>query len=290
MAQEKYNVYFYGVVTPVSQDSQKNITQDLFSAQIRVISEINFIDRRDAGFREKYSSLSDSEIAGLSKDSVFSLLPDSAELKQGLKSIALTASIEKTDDENWKCRVYAKNYDSSKTFVKEKEFESYYKVLAESRTLIVEVLSECSEVALSTGQVSRRPPMEPINEVAMTVEGVSGTWNGENGITKIILMRSGRGFIIFNNGASMNITISVELNKEEHKILKITQAGPFNASFYPDIPRHEILSFAQDAKPIEWNFVLTGTGTLIGFKDSLTMDENGKIFQARSRVKWDKLN
>lgn len=289
-AQEKYNVYFYGVITPPSQENQKNITLDLFAAQIRVYPDINFIDRRSYGFDSKYNSLSDKEADQIDENSIFNLIPQSQDLKEGTKSIILVSKIDKTDDEIWQCSIYTKNLSNSKIDFSKKTFESYYKILTESRTLISNVLSASTNQTLTTGSSSKKAQPEQITESSMTIEGISGTWTGEEGITKIIIMRSGRGFVIFNNGASMNISISVDNSEGSTKILNIVQAVPFNASFYPDIPRQQALDFASKAKPISWSFSLTGTGSLTGIKETLAADEAGNISQTKKTVKWEKSN
>ena len=287
---QQYTVYFYGIVSPFSQDNQKNLTQDLFCAQIRSIPDINFIDKRNSGFAENVKKLSDSEIQKLEPETIAELLPEDKNIKEGDQVIIFFSKIDKIEEENWKCTFYTKNFSTLKIDSISKDFDSYYKILTDSKTSIAEILSASTGVTVSVSQMPKRTPKEAINEVAMTVEGVSGTWSGEDGITKIVLMRSGRGFVIFNNGASMNISISVEKTEHDHKVLKITQLGNFNASFYPDIPRQKALSYAQDSKPIEWVFVLTGDTTLIGFKNTLGLDGAGNVAEVKNKVKWSKIN
>lgn len=289
-SQEKYNVYFYGVITPSSQENQKNITLDLFSAQIRAFPEIEFIDRRNFGFDTNFSKLSDNAAENIDENSIFELIPASQDLKAGNKSIIIVSKIDKTDDENWQCNIYAKNLYTSKIDTAQKTFESYYKILTESRTLFSNILSASTNQIISTGNTSKKIQTEQITESSMTIEGISGTWAGEEGITKIIIMRSGRGFVIFNNGASMNISISVETTAEHTKMLNIIQATPFNASYYPDIPRQQALDFATTAKPIKWSFSLTGTGSLTGIKETLAINDSGKIEEGKKTVKWEKVN
>ena len=116
----------------------------------------------------------------------------------------------------------------------------------------------------STEEESEQPQ---INLPQISTEFLSGTWYGENNIDKIVIMRGGRGFVIFNNGASMNI--SVELSNASKKTIKIKQNGRSNASFYPDLPRQVALKVAVNANPIEWNFELLDDNTLKGKKSTL---------------------
>lgn len=288
--QEKYDVYFYGIVVPLSQENQKNITLDLFTAQIKVFPEVNLIDRRNSGFDTNYSKLSEQDAKSLTKESIFDLIPQEKNLQQGQKAILFLSKIDKTEDENWICSIYTKNLSTSKIDVIQKKFDSYYKILTDSRTLIADILAISTDQQIKSLSNKRTEQSNPVAQSPMTIEGLSGTWRGEKGITKIVIMRSGRGFVIFNNGASMNISISVDELEQNTKILKITQSAPFNASFYPDIPRQKILENSNNAKPIQWSFELTGTNSLTGFKETLVLDENGIVSQNTQTVKWEKIN
>ena len=125
-AEEQYNVFFYGVIAPVSQDNQKNITEDLFCAQIRVISNVTLIDRRNKGLAEKFNALSDEEIASLTNEELFNLIPHDEELKSKENSIMLFSKIDKIEEEIWKCSLFAKNFATSKIDVIENKFDKKY--------------------------------------------------------------------------------------------------------------------------------------------------------------------
>jgi hypothetical protein len=121
-----------------------------------------------------------------------------------------------------------------------------------------------------------------------STEELSGTWGGEDNINKIVIMRGGRGFVIFNNGASMNITVELSGSAENKKVV-ITQKGNSNASFYPDLKRTAALSAAVSAKPIKWTLTLTDNNTLKGLKDTLLPD--GDSYKEGSiSVIWTRLN
>lgn len=288
--QDQFDVFYYGIIADSAQVNQINISQDLFAAQIRAIPELNLVDFRNNGLKESFLSLSDAEIKNIDSEKLFSLISDNEKLKASEKAVIFFCKIDKTEDETWDCTYYTKNLSTNKIDSVSKNFETFYKILADARNTIGEILSSSCEIELTKGQTQARAAREPISDVAMTVEGVSGTWSGEKNITKIILMRSGRGFVIFSNGASMNITIEIEQAQNNHKMLKIKQLGNFNASFYPDIPRQKVLAYADNATPIEWTFTLTGSGTLSGFKNTLGLDDSESIGPKTERVEWKKLN
>ena len=104
-------------------------------------------------------------------------------------------------------------------------------------------------------------------------------------INKVVLMRSGRGFVIYNNGASMNINIKIEANNSTNKII-ITQQGNQNASFFPELPRNVALLAAKNAKPIQWTLTLTDNNTLTGTKQTLSLTEDNNATPSEIDVIW----
>ena len=121
-----------------------------------------------------------------------------------------------------------------------------------------------------------------------STEELSGTWSGEDSINKIVIMRGGRGCVIFNNGASMNITVELS-GSESNRTVTVIQKGNSNASFYPDLKRTAALSAAVSAAPIKWTLTLTDTNTLKGIKNTLLPDGDD-YKEGTIPVVWTKLN
>lgn len=280
----KIDVHFFGIIIPPTLENQKNISENLLSAHLRIIPEITFIDNTKPGIEKQISNLPENTPAIEYLDKI-----DRSFLIPNKQAIGIFAIINKIDEENLECTIYTQNFLSGQNFSLTENFKSFYKLLTDVKSSITNLISKTANIQLTAIQAPKRQ-MPKINELAMTVEGVSGTWSGEKEINKIILMRSGRGFVIFSNGASMPINVSIEINERNHKILKITQQGNFNASFYPDIPRQKALEYSQKASPIQWNFILTETGSLEGFKYTLVLDSDGKVAEQKKHVSWNKIN
>ena len=96
------------------------------------------------------------------------------------------------------------------------------------------------------------------------IEIHAGTWAGEEFIDKILILRSGKGVIIYKNGAIMNVSVSID-----GSTVHIVQTGRSNASYFPELPRAAALKNAASAPPIEWNLILTADGALEGSKQTL---------------------
>ena len=123
---------------------------------------------------------------------------------------------------------------------------------------------------------------EPKKNSSVTIEILAGTWTGEKNISKIVILRGGRGFIIFTNGASMNINVSID----ENSFIHIKQTSSSNASFYPELPRKNALEIAPFAKPIEWILQYNDDDSLSGIKNTITLNQNQDPVQTEIKVLW----
>ena len=104
-----------------------------------------------------------------------------------------------------------------------------------------------------------------LSENSVSIESLSGTWTGEEFIDKIVILRGGRGFVIYQNGASMNISLKIENGN-----LIATQISKSNASYFPEISREKALELAPTAEPIEWKLNIKNSSELEGTKYTLT--------------------
>ena len=101
-------------------------------------------------------------------------------------------------------------------------------------------------------------------------------------------MRGGRGFVIFNNGASMNITVRLQQSEGSQKIT-VLQNQRSNASFFPQLSRQLALEHAVNAEPIEWTFQAKDSNTLTGQKRTL-VENSGQVNYGDISVTWTRIN
>ena len=123
------------------------------------------------------------------------------------------------------------------------------------------------------------------SQKTVSLESLSGTWKGDENIDKIVILRGGRGFVIFNNGASMNILIK-NSPTSPNQIL-VTQNSKSNASFFPELPRNIALQAAVHAQPIQWILNILDENTLQGVKQTLLPDGDNYI-NGEIPVEWNK--
>lgn len=278
-AEKKYPLRYYGIVSNINDQNILSMVQDLFIAQIRGINYISLEDRRNSELKKSYTNISSDK-----DGSEFFSLVESDEQIQGEAILFYARIFRPNPDEKWECTFFAKNTQSKTIYSRTRNYDSHYKILLDAKMLIQDVVAEASGNAIiETPIVQTRPPEHP---KSLNVENIAGTWSGEDEISKIVLMRSGRGFVIFSNGATMNISILLSDENSRQKF-RVVQQDKFNASFYPDIERKTVLAFADDATPIEWNLTMTSPGTLEGTKKTLVASADG-VEQKDINVVWKK--
>ncbi|MDE6718534.1 MAG: hypothetical protein K2J68_01575 [Treponemataceae bacterium] len=279
-AEKKYPLRYYGIVSNLNDQNILNMAQDLFIAQIRGINYISLEDKRNSEIKKSYSSISSDK-----DGSEFFSLVENSEQIQGETILFYARIFRPNPDEKWECTFFAKNTQSKIIYSQTRSYDSHYKVLLDAKMLIQNVVAEASGNTNNVEMpvVPNKPLEHPKN---LNVENIAGTWSGEDEISKIVLLRSGRGFVIFSNGATMNISILLSDENSSQKF-RVVQQDKFNASFYPDIERKTVLAFAEDATPIEWNLTMTSPGTLEGTKKTLVASAGG-VEQKNVNVVWKK--
>lgn len=257
------NVDFFGVVSADADSNMVKMTEDLYYAQLGEITSLTVVDKRASGFAQKYLAEGKPDFSAATSPLVFYALIEKSSQDAGKWICILNIADSATGD----IHSYSKEYDS------------YYKILMESKASLQTVFQQ-----LLTPQQTALPPESTGNTPALpsadagtsapqvSTDALAGTWGGEDYIDKIVILRGGRGFIIFKNGATMNIAVAV--NQAEKKVV-VTQSGKANASFFPDLPRKTALEAATTALPIQWNLSLENSNTLSGTKSTLVPSGDG---------------
>ncbi|MFA6855690.1 MAG: hypothetical protein WCR31_00645 [Treponema sp.] len=255
------SVDFLGIVSTDVDRNMVKMTEDLYYAQMGEISGFTVIDKRAVGFSEKYISEGKPDFSVTTSPFFFYVL--------------IKKSSQNT--EKWICTLTITDKIRGNSYSDSKEYDSYYKILMESKSVLQSFFEHfvTSLNTIATPEKSTKNTLD-ISSVdsdtfssSISTDMLAGTWSGEEFIDKIVILRGGRGFIIFNNGATMNI--SVDIDKTAKKVI-ITQTGKANASFFPDIPRKTALEAATTALPIQWNLSLKDANTLTGTKSTLVSD------------------
>lgn len=241
------------------------MTSDLYYTQLSEIQELTVSDTRTENCMEQK--------------------PDFSELNSS--NLIFYSEITKSEkSEKWITTIHIFNPNTGIDKSKQSEYDSFYKILMESKNTLKETINNLLD--RNEAQTVASDSFIPSSIASITsTEALAGTWGGENFVDKIIIMKGGRGFVIFNNGASMNILVEIDNSAENQKIL-ISQRGRTNASFYPNLPRNIAVNAALEAEPLEWYFNLSDNNTLSGTKKALV--QNGESFSyITENVQWNRI-
>ena len=254
---DKPALYFYA--SPASSSSPEDpaavkMTRDLLFSQLSSLDLFVIRDKRDT----EYS-------------------PDLIK-KHAANDFLFYAEIYEKNGE-WLSKMHLIEAASAKETVLQNSYEGYYKILMEAKSSLTALIKQ-----FNTGNTSSAPQETPAQPAAAT-GNISGTWFGENHIDKIVLLRGGRGFVIFKNGASMNISVSIDGNT----VTAVQQSKP-DASFFPDIPRETALIKAPDAAPIRWELTIKNDSLMQGVKSGLVAEYDAagvlSVREGSTPVEW----
>lgn len=251
---QNYQIDYYGIVCNQIDSNMSKMTSDLYYTQLSEITSFTVTDKR--------------------KDSSLSIAPDVSTLSDEKLSFYTEIKKNETTD-TWLTTFYVIDKKNQEQHSKQKEYDSFYKILMESKNVLKETIKQLIENEGTSSSISLTKQNSSLNNSSrqtnlnnISTENLSGTWVGEEFIDKIVILRGGRGFAIFKNGASMNISVEILSDNT----IKITQKGKGNASFYPELPRNTALNAAISAPPIEWNLQIINATNLSGTKKTLLPD------------------
>ena len=264
--QQNASVAFFGIYSPDADKNMLSMTEDLYFKQLSDM-DLSIKDNRSDSFSENYDS---------KKESLFSECEE---------TFAFFIIIKKNTSEKWECSINLRNIETKKTKSISKEYDSYYKILMDSKTNLKASIKSLFDETEENQTIVKKS----VSTKSVTTESIAGTWTGEDAIAKIVIMRGGRGFVVFKNGATMNISVSITAVENNTNTINVKQNGSNNASFFTDLNRKLALESAVTAKPIEWNFLLQNDGTLKGEKSTL-IEKNGTAENALIPVIWTKNN
>lgn len=244
-SEAKRSVVFFGAVSSSQDTATIKLTEDLYYSQMLALSSLSVKNRRDIVWN-----------------------PNIANEYESTDSILFHAEIQEKNS-GWQCTLTALDMENglaaSKTFF----YEGYYKILMDAKNSLLSLFDQLEDGTAIAGTLEQAES-EGFSEALaqISLEQLAGNWSGDSYITKIVIQKTGRGFVIFKNGATMNITVSLS-----GTTVTAQQASGSNASFFPELPREVALKSAKTASPITWTLEITDWNTLSGTKLTLAMDD-----------------
>jgi hypothetical protein len=174
-------------------------------------------------------------------------------------------------------------------------YESTNRILLESRMLVRDLFDQSVALPdpalpdIGDSSVESRSTEVPSQLITVEkVDSLAGSWHGETGIEKVLILRGGRGVAVFSSGVS--ISLEVLLSGED---LLVRQKGASTPRQFTDLPDAVAQQAANIAPPIEWRFRITpDQKTLSGIKKAVIFKNDGKniltMENAETRVSWNR--
>lgn len=253
IASAQTTVEFYSTVSSSEDTDMISMTTNLFFTQLQGLDGYSVSDRRDKEFSGAGDFISD---------------------------LAFFAEIQE-DSDGWICTLNVIDRKTKRIVTETKSYASYYKILLDAKSSLENVLENMDRQVSDQKKDSDGDSSQDIN-----LDTLAGTWTGDTLIDKIVILRGGKGFVIFKNGASMNITVAIRGTS-----VVITQKGRSNASFFPELNREVALKNVATASPIKWEFNITDSQTLKGIKTTLVEDKKSSTGASPKEieVEWEKV-
>lgn len=165
-------------------------------------------------------------------------------------------------------------------------YDNSNRILLESRLLVRDLFDQSVSLPdpVETAQTQPLPeqagtdpaPKMPIgNKELVPVENMdslAGSWRGEDGIEKVMLLRGGRGVAVLTSGISLTLELLVTGGE-----LVIRQKGTANPRQFIDLPDPVAKQAAAIAPPLEWRFLISADQTVLsGTKKTVLIKNDGK--------------
>ncbi len=252
-------LYFYGPTVETDDNSKIQLSTDLFYSQFQLEGNFTLIDRRNEIFDN-----------------------NALQSQQGTNAIIFYNEV-KEDKDKWYLNLYLIDISKNKEVSVKYVYDEYYRILIDAKDALSELLQKYERDSSLEGEIEESSTIENTAS-SVSITNLFGTWQGEEHVDKIVILRGGRGFVIFENGASMNISVRVEGTS----FFAIQESKP-NASFFPELPREVALVKALEVDPIEWELTIENENSLVGVKHAYTAEgENtqANIIKAEIPVKW----
>lgn len=170
-----------------------------------------------------------------------------------------------------------------------KIYQSVNLILLDSRILVSDIFDR--SVNLSAAYNLEDIPNKDTNDEVEKVKNIdilSGSWQGEEGIERVEIMRGGRGIALLSSG----ITILLQI-KVDDGYLTINQSGKPSSRQFVNLPDEIAKKAAEAGKTPSWKFLVSADNKiLIGEKLDIEIVYHGSnlvsINEVIKKVRWVK--
>ena len=132
-----------------------------------------------------------------------------------------------------------------------KVYENINKILLDSRLLVLNLFD--FSVRLE-GLADSSPQTQQITEFEYieTVDSLAGSWKGEQGLDRVMILRGGRGMAVFSSGVSVSLDLKID-----NGYLLVTQKGSLQPRQFLNLPDEIARQAVQKTNPPQWRFLVS---------------------------------
>ncbi|MGP1454505.1 MAG: TP0183 family DNA metabolism protein [Treponema sp.] len=137
-----------------------------------------------------------------------------------------------------------------------KVYEHTSSLLLDSRLLISTLFdfSLALDRPVQQENLSEDDRLRPIE----AIDSLVGSWQGEAGIDRIMILKGGHGIIILSNGTSFSLALTIEAG-----YLIVKPQGDMPSQRFLTIPDHIVNQIIQKIEPPEWRFLVSANNNLL---------------------------
>lgn len=153
--------------------------------------------------------------------------------------------------EGIKLELILKGKEEQVTRIISKVYENINRILLDSRLLVLN-LFDFSVRLENLANISPQEQKAAEFEYIETVDSLAGSWKGEPGLDRIMILRGGRGMAVFSSGVSVSLELKIE-----NGYLLVTQKGNLQPRQFLHLPDDIARQAIQKINPPQWRFLVS---------------------------------
>ena len=153
--------------------------------------------------------------------------------------------------EGIKLELILKGRKDQVTRIISKVYDNINKILLDSRLLVFNLF----DFSVPLEQLARSLPQTEQNTefgYIETVDSLAGSWKGEPGLDRVMILRGGRGMAVFSSGVSVSLDLKIE-----NGYLLVTQKGNLQPRQFLNLSDEIARQAVQKTNPPQWRFLVS---------------------------------
>ena len=132
-----------------------------------------------------------------------------------------------------------------------KVYDNLNKILLDSRLLVFNLFDFSVPLEQLANSVPQNEQSTEFGYVE-TVDSLAGSWKGEPGLDRVMILRGGRGMAVFSSGVSVSLDLKID-----NGYLLVTQKGNLQPRQFLNLPDEIARQAVQKTNPPQWRFLVS---------------------------------